>query len=102
MQVNTVVVHVEINIILRDSINSNIHGQLQNIKNTSLKFKKIGVKNIFISGLVYQTRINILLWKKFMSWFKIFCLKYGWSYVDNRNTRRKHLYKDGLHLMEEG
>ena len=64
MQVNTVVVHVEINIILRDSINSNIHGQLQNIKNTSLKFKKIGVKNIFISGLVYKTRINMLLWKK--------------------------------------
>ena len=66
-QVNTVVVHVEINIILGDSINSNIHGQLQNIKNTSLKLKKIGVKNIFISGLVYKTRMNMLLWKKFMS-----------------------------------
>ena len=25
-----------------------------------------------------------------------------WFYVDNRNIRGKHFYKDGLHLMEEG
>ena len=30
------------------------------------------------------------------------CQKYGWFYVDNRNIRGKHLYKDGLHLTEEG
>ena len=25
-----------------------------------------------------------------------------WFYVDNRNIRENHLYKDGLDLMEEG
>ena len=30
-----------------------------------------------------------------------FCQENGWFYVDNRNIRGKHLYKDGLHLMEE-
>ena len=30
------------------------------------------------------------------------CNKLGISYVDNRNIRRKHLRKDGLHLVESG
>ena len=30
------------------------------------------------------------------------CQKHGWFYVDNRNIQGKHLYKHGLHLMEEG
>ena len=68
----------------------------------SLKCKKIGVKNIFISGLVYTTRINIGILEKYHVIIQIFCQKYGWFHVDNRNIRGKHLHKDGLHLMEEG
>ena len=30
------------------------------------------------------------------------CYKLGACYVDNRNIRRKHLWKDGLHLVESG
>ena len=58
-QINTVVIHVGINHNLRDSSQSSIDGLLKNIKNMSLKCEKIGVKNAFISGLVYTTRINI-------------------------------------------
>ena len=58
-QINTVVIHVGINNILGDSSQSSIDGLLQNIKNMSLECKKFGEKNIFISGLVYTTRINI-------------------------------------------
>ena len=29
------------------------------------------------------------------------CQKYDWFYVNNRTLGGKHLYKDGLHLMEE-
>ena len=44
---------------------SNIDELLQTIKNMSLKCQKFGVKNIFISGLVYTTRIKIIIfWKK--------------------------------------
>ena len=58
-QINTVVIHVGINHNLRDSSQSSIDGLLKNIKNMSLKCENIGVKNTFISGLVYTTRINI-------------------------------------------
>ena len=67
----------------------------------SLKRKKFGVKNIFISGLVYSTRINIGILEKIHVVIRTFCQKYGWFHADNRNIRGKHLYKDGLHLMEE-
>ena len=67
----------------------------------SLKRKKFDVKNIFISGLVYTTRINVGLLEKTHVIFPVFCRKYRWFYVNNRNIRGKHLYRDGLHLMEE-
>ena len=31
-----------------------------------------------------------------------FYQKYRWFHVDYRNIRGEHLYKDDLHLMEEG
>ena len=101
-QINTVVIHVGINDILRDSSQSSIDGLLQKIKNMSLKYTTFRVKNIFISGLVCTTRINIGILEKNHVLIQKFCQEYGWFYVDNRNIRGKHLYKDGLHLMEEG
>ena len=41
---------------------------------------------------MYAARINIVILEP----------KYGWFYVDDRNIRGKHLYKDGLYLTEEG
>ena len=58
-------------------------------------------KNIFISLLAYKTRINIATFEKINAMIQTFCQKYGWFYVDNKNIRGKHLYKDGLHLMYE-
>ena len=60
------------------------------------------MKNIFISGLVYTTRINIGILEKIHGMIQNFCQEYGWFYVDNRNIQGKHLYKDGLHPMKEG
>ena len=101
-QINTVVIYVEINDILRDRSQSSIDGLLQNIQNMSLKCKKIGVKNIFISGLVHTIRISTDIFEKIHVMIQTFCKKYGWFYVDNRNIQGKHLYENGIHLTEEG
>ena len=63
-QINTVVIHVGVNDILRDSRQSSIDELLQNIKSMSIKCKKFSVKNIFIWELVYTTRINIGILEK--------------------------------------
>ena len=101
-QINTVVIYVGINDILRDRSQSSIDGLLQNIQNMSLKCKKIGVKNIFISGLVHTIRINTDILEKIHVMIQNFCKKYDWFCVDNRNIKGKHLYKDDIHLTEEG
>ena len=49
-QINTVLIHVGINDILRDSSQSSIDGLLQNIKNMSLKCTKFGVKKYIYFG----------------------------------------------------
>ena len=92
-QVNTVVIHFGINDILKDSTQSSIDGLLQIIKNRTLKCKKFGVKNIFISGKVYTTKINIVLLEKIQVRIQSFYHKCGWFYIDNRNIRGKHLRK---------
>ena len=56
-QINTVVIRVGINDILRDSSQSNIDGLLQDMRNMSLKCKNL-------SRLLYLTRINIVTLEK--------------------------------------
>ena len=77
-QINTVVIHVGINDILRDSSQSSIDGLFcKTLKNISLKCKKIGMKNIFISGLVYTTRKKIGILENIHVIIQNFCQKYG-------------------------
>lgn len=100
-QITKVVIHVEINDILRGN-QSSTDGLLQYIKYKSLTCKGFDVKNIYILRLAYTTRINFVVSEKKHDMIQNFCQKCGWFCVDNKNIRRKHLYKDDLHLMEEG
>ena len=67
-EINTVVIHVGINDILKDSNQSSIDGLLQNIKNMSLKCKKFSVKKHWYFGK------NVMI--------QTCCQKYGWFYVE--------------------
>ena len=88
-QINTVGIHIRVDSILRDS------SQPKNdckTKNMSLKCEKFTLKNIYISGLVSRTRINIAIFEN---------TEIPLFYVNNRNIRGENLYKGGLHLMED-
>ena len=62
-QITKVVIHVEINDILRGN-QSSTDGLLQYIKYKSLTCKGFDVKNIYILGLAYTTRINFVASEK--------------------------------------
>ena len=66
------------------------------------KCHNYGVKNVFISGLVYTTRIGLPVLEKTHEMIVHLFSKLGICCIDNRNIRRKHLWKDGLHLIESG
>ena len=62
-----------------------------------------GVKNVFISGLVYTAaRIGLPVLERTHGMIANLCYKLSVCYVENRNMGRKHLRKDDLHLVESG
>ena len=61
-----------------------------------------GVRNVFISGLVYTKGIGLPVLERTHEMIVHLYYKLGVCYVDNRNIRRKYLWKDGLHLVESG
>ena len=61
-----------------------------------------GVKNVFVSWLVYTTGVDVYLLERVHVLILGFCRKNCSVYIDNRNIRKDSLYKDGLHLIDKG
>ena len=79
---------------------SKIENLGKNLRSMVEKCNIHGIKNVFISGLVYKTRIGLPVLQKTHGMIVHLCNKLGICYVDNWNIRRKYLWKDGLHLVE--
>ena len=75
---------------------------INNIKKITEKSLMFGVKNVFVSGLVYTTGFDVSL----LQWCYILildlCRKSCFNYIDNRNIRSDSLNKDGLYLINIG
>ena len=99
---DAVILHVGVNDLLEDNIQSKIEKLGKNLRSMVEKCHTYGIKNVFISGLVYTARIGLPVLEKTHEMIVHLCNKLGICYVDHRNIRRKHLWKDGLHLSESG
>ena len=75
---------------------------IQNIGTIIEKCQLHEVKSIFISGLVYNNRVKLLIIEETYQKFEVFCRNNGVILIDNRNFKGRHLYRDGLHLLESG
>ena len=94
-------IHAGINDIMENPNLSVIDQFKQNITNIIKKCQSYGVKNIFLSGVVFSTRISLDLLEKAHIMLLNLCKSFKCSYIDNRNIRRNCL-SDGLHLLESG
>ena len=97
-----VILHVGVNDLLEDNSQLKIENLGNNLRSMVEKCHSFGIKNVFISGLVYTTRIGLPVLERTHEMILHLCNKLGICYVDNRNIRMKHLWKDGLHLVESG
>ena len=61
----------------------------------------LGIKNVFVSGLVYATRFDVSLLQKVHVLILDFYTENRFIYIDNRNIGSDSLYKDGLHLNDK-
>ena len=99
---DAVILHVGVNDLLEDNSQLKIENLGNNLRSMVEKCHSFGIKNVFISGLVYTTRIGLPVLERTHEMIWHLCNKLGICYVDNRNIRMKHLWKDGLHLVESG
>ena len=58
-----------------------------NIKKITEKCLMFGVENVFVSGLVSTTRVDVSLLERFHVLILDFCRKNCFIYIDNRNIK---------------
>ena len=102
IQVDTFVIHIGINVLLNYSNQSRIDSLMNNIICMVEKCCIYGVKNIFLSGIVFTTRVSLDILIQVDNMISNFCNTSSLYCIDNRNTRADSLYKDGLHLLDKG
>ena len=66
------------------------------------KCRGFGVKRVFLSGIVYTKRIAWQILNDVHDRLVSLCKSLEINYIDNRNIRETHLFKDGLHLLDTG
>ena len=102
IQVDTVVIHIGVNDLLNYSNQSRIDSLMNNIIRMVEKCRNYGVKNIFLSGIVFTMRVSLDILIQVHNMISNFCSTNGLYYIDNRNIRADCLYKDGLRLLDKG
>ena len=93
------VIHVGVNDLLNS--NNSVDKLLKKIYSMAEKCKNNGVKNVFISGIVKNNRINDFITQEVNR--KIYdCQKEDYSFIINDGIGSNDLFKDGLHLLDSG
>ena len=98
---DTVLIHAGINV-LNNKTQSNTENLLSNIKYLVAKCHKFDVKNILISGSVFNAGVSLEVLERIHEKLSTFCSSYGLIYIDNRNTRGVYLCQGNLHLLQSG
>ena len=96
------IIHIGINDLLTNSSRSGMDNLIYNMKKITKKCLMFDVKSVFISGLVYTTRVDVSLLERIHVLIFDLCRKSSFIYIDYRNIRSDSLYKDGLHLIDKG
>ena len=102
IQVDTVVIHIGVNDLLNCSNQSRIDSVVNNNICIVEKCRNYDVKNIFLSDIVFTTRVSLDILIQVHNMISNFCNTNGLYYIDNRNIRADCLHKDGLHLIDKG
>ena len=83
---------------MEDNTQSKIENLGKNFKSMVEKCHTYGIKKVFISGLVYTTRIGLPVPERTHKMI----VQIWYMLRNNQNVRRKHLWNDCLHLVESG
>ena len=97
--------HIGKNDILQDSTQDSVINYIKNVQLMVQKCRTFGVKLVLLSGIVNTKIISLNILEDIDN--RLVSLSRNLDifldiYIDNRNIRDFHLFKDGLHLLESG
>ena len=100
---DVVILHAGINDFLSRQRNKipdkDIAKEFINIGQTCMK---AGVKTVFVSSIVYCDRVEWNRIEKINEEIKILCAENNFVYIDNESVKSIHLWRDDIHLNEDG
>ena len=101
-QYDAAVIHVGINDLLKSRTNINVSEIAKDIIDIALRCRSHNIATIFISSIVYSTKISHMKIQKLNGLLLNECTKYGFHLVDNGAVSKENLWRDGVHLVESG
>ena len=101
-QYDAAVIHVGINDLLKRRTNINASQIAKDIINIALRCRSHNIAIIFISSIVYSTKVSHTIIQKLNELLLNECTKYDFHLVDNGAVSKVNLWKDGVHLVESG
>ena len=101
-QYDAAVIHVGINDLLKSRTNINVSEITMDIINITLRCRSHNIATIFISSIVYSTKVSHTIIQKLNELLLNECTKYDFHLVDNGAVSKENLWKDGVHLVESG
>ena len=100
---NIVVIHVGINNLLSAESNAVSDEVIADeIINLGVKCVQYKAEKVFVSGILKCSRVNPDRINKINELLLTKCQQKNFIYIDNNNITEQHLWKDGLHLKEDG
>ena len=97
------VIHVGINDLLeKGDKDINVLKLAEEIIGVGLLCREFNVRDIFISGITYTTKVHIKHIRDLNKAIKELCKRYNFFFIENDNIWNSHLWKDGLHLNDSG
>ena len=97
---DTVILQIGVSDLLQDISLDNKF--MKNLEYMVQKCRSFGVKRVFFSGITYTKRIAWQILDDAHEQLVSLCKRLEMIYIDNRNIREIHLFKDGLHLLDSG
>ena len=90
-QYDAAAIHVGINDLLQSLTNINVYEIAKDITNIALRCRSHDIATIFISSIVYVTKVSHMIIQKLNELLLNECTKYGFNLVDNGAVSKKIL-----------
>ena len=101
-QYDTAAIHGGINDLLKSRTNINGSEITKDTINIALRCQSHNIAAIFISSIVYSTKVSHAIIQKLNGLLLNGCTKYGFHLVDNGAVSKENLWRDGVHLVDSG